>query len=1336
MDFHKRIFHVLLLFSCIPCLYGNTSSPYTFKWVSVPEGLSQTTVYCICQDSLGYIWIGTQDGLNKYNGHNMVVYESEIQDTTTLSSSFIKSLFVDYKNYIWIGGLAGVSRYSYEQDCFKRYKLPGVGNCSEINNICSDKDAIWVSSQIGELYVRSEKNDSFTPVVYQQKEVNKRVSIQKMKSIGHYLYLCGFNGFYRLNKQNYKLEHLFASELSSEMHDFVFDANDEVWLGTREKGLVHLDSQFRFKEQFMHANHANSIIGDKIRALSVNHLGEILIGTYFGLSVLNPNTGNFQNYTNRFNNSSVLSSNSVLTIFTDKDNGVWIGTSLGGVNYYHKENGKFTHVQCNGEQSTLISNTVNCIVQQKDYIWIGYNENGISRFNVKTNKVEHFLADNQGRPITIYKNIRSILPLPDGSLLLGSLFGGLIHFNPQTKQMKTFSDDNTPYSLKDDRISALYNDSRGNIWVGTYNGLFKFDIQNTRFYPFEELYPTLELSSKEINCMIEDHRKALWIGTVNGLNRCELDEKKIDRFVHVVKDSTSITSNRVSAIYEDTNNQIWVGTSKGLNIFQEATRSFVHLTSKEGLLNDMVLTIMEDNNRNLWVSNNKGLTRVVPKTFYCESFTKEDGLGNQQLIAQSAIKLQSGILMFGGINGITFFDPREVEHSIINKKVLFSDLYIGEHRVRPHDRTKILSTHIAQTKEIELNYNQRDFSISFSAVNFNQQSFTYQYKLEGHNTSWLVTDKNSISFFNLPDGEYTLFVKVVPLNNVNDEQYTALSIIILPPWWRSHWMYLVYLFVCCVTAYLIYLKIQIRIRRKNEKFASIIEAEKLKEFQKMRQQLFINISHELKTPLSLIISPLQELYRQVLIDKRTRIHVDMAYSNSRKLNELINQLIDFSKTEQNDINLMIQKGNVRNVLYKVYLSFLTIADAKEIKYDFSSEEEPEPVFFDAYVMERIVTNLLSNAFKFTPNKGVIRIALTYKAEQCCISVADSGAGISKEEIGHVFDRYYTTLSSSGGTGIGLAFVKHLVALHKGTIAIESEKGKGATFTVNIPVNLPVTNKEASSIQFEKKLVLNEDDPEPNTCIAGNRILIVDDNVDMVRYLQDYYNHTNDVVVAYSGSQAVELLERDSFDIIISDVMMPDIDGFTLCKKVKRNLETSHISFVLLTALCDAEFIIKGIYSGADDYITKPFSLKVLDAKLDHMVMLKKKGTELQGQEVLSDSMYTSLEQDFIQKVTQIVNVHIEDAEYRVQDLAEELCMSPSKLNRKFMAMIGKSPVEFIRKIRLRRAVTLLDSQKYSVSEVCYMVGFTTPTYFSVCFKKEFGCSPSNYVPIKASVPKV
>lgn len=1321
----KYIFYIL--FFCVSCLC-HASSIYTFKRISALEGLSQTTVYSICQDSLGYIWIGTQDGLNKYNGHNMVVYESDSQDSTSLSSSFVKSLFVDSKNNIWVGGHSNISRYSYEQDRFKRYELPNIDNDSEINNICTDSQNIWASSQKGDLYIYNEKTDLFEPIVYQQNGVDKRISIQKIKDVGEYLYICGFDGLYKLNKQTRQLIPLYVNNPYSEIHDFVFDTNNEIWLGTREQGLIHLDQNFKLVKQFIHKNNENSIIGNKIRTLTINHAGEILIGTFFGLSVFNPVNGKFANYTNQSNDTSTLTNNSIFTIFIDKNNGTWIGTSIGGINYYHKDNNRFSHIYSNSKPYSLINNPVNCIVQQKQYIWFGYNGDGITRFNISTKEIEHFFTDNQGNPISKYKNISAILPLPDGSLLLGSLFGGVIYFNPQTRQTRAFyKKEESQHSLKDNRTTTLYRDKENNIWVGTYDGLFLFNIKDLSFYSFEELYPSANLSSKEIYCIMEDRHKRLWIGTANGLNRFDPYKKKMELFA-VTKDSLSITSNRISSMYEDSRGRIWIGTSKGINMFKEGTENFIHLTSEEGLPNDMVLAIIEDNSGHLWISTNKGLTRINPETFYNESFTKEDGLKNERFLTQSAIKLPNGELMFGGINGVTLFNPEEIVNSTINQKVLFSDLYVGGQRILPHDQTGILSNHIAKTKEIKLNYNQRNFSIYFSAINFNQQSVVYQYKLDQNNSSWMTTDKNYISFFNLNDGKYKLFVKVVPLNNAKDEQYTTLNITIRPPWWRSYWMYLLYIITGSIIIYSIYLKIQSNIRRKNERLANAIEKEKLKEFQKMRQQLFINIAHELKTPLSLIISPLQELYRQILIDKRTRMCIDMAYTNSCKLNELINQLIDFSKAEQDDINPAIQKGNMRNVLYKTYLSFSSVADAKEIKYNFNVAEEPTDVFFDPYIIERIVTNLLSNAFKFTPNKGKIDIKATYEKEHCHITVTDSGSGISEEKIERIFERYYTTLSDSGGSGIGLAFVKHLVALHKGDISVESIKGEGTTFTVNIPINLPPANKDSLSAEYEQKPVINDDMPEPSTCIIKHHILIVDDNVDMAKYLQNYYGQTNVVSVAYNASQAIELLSEHAFDIVISDVMMPDINGFTLCKRIKHNPETSNIVCILLTALCDAEFIVKGIHSGADDYITKPFSLEVLDAKLSNIIALKRRRA---NPEVLTNApntpIYTSLEEEFVLKVTQIINAHLEDAEYRITDLAEELCMSPSKLNRKFMDIVGKPPIEFIKKVRLQQAKTLLDSQRYSISEICYMVGFSTPTYFSICFKKEFGYSPSSYL---------
>lgn len=1319
-------------FTCIALFLLQTlcaQEQLAFQHISVANGLSQHTVYSFCQDSLGYLWIGTKDGLNKYDGHHMTIYESYSSDTTTLASGLVKSLYTDQQNCIWIGGLATLCRYSYKKDAFKRYKLPDIQPHSEVNNICADDSGIWVTAHTGEIYLYKPEQDHFLPIDYQINGKSERISIQKIIPDKEYLYIGGFDGLYRISKKTLNLEPLFIGSPLSSIHDFLFDYHKEVWLGTKEQGLVHLDANFQLLEQIKETNKPEGIAGDKVRVVDLNAQGEILVGTFYGLSVYNPATRTCRNYTNLPNVGTSLNCNSIISIYQDKNRGIWIGTSLGGANYYHPDNFKFQHYNRENNPAWLINNMVNCIACQGQHLWLGYNENGITRIDTRNGEAIHYRKNRWGEPFIPYRNLRTILPLPDGSLLLGSLFGGVIHFNPQKLHSRTYTT-TAQSSLTDNRISTIYRDSRDCIWVGTYGGLFHLDIHTFHFTPFEKLHPAAPLASKEIRCMIEDSRHRFWIGTNKGLNLYDRKNGKITGFCHSPADSTSLTSNEIICIHEDAAHRLWIGTSKGVNLFREESLDFEHFPREDGLMDNRTLSIQEDNNHHIWVAHNKGLTRIIPDTRHCESFNTQNSLDEQQFLENSTAKLPDGRCLFGGIGGITLFDPHKLTQPGLQSKVIFSNLYVNNQRIRPGDNTGLLRTHIAQTTHIRLQANHRYFSLYYSFVNFTPLLSTYQYRLSGSNYSeWISTSNNRIDFYNLREGEYTLELRMA-LSNLNTySPVTTLHITILPPWWCTTWMYAAYIFIALLAIAALVLRICHKQQKQKEEFAQTLEQQKLKELYQMRKQLFVNISHELKTPLSLIISPLQELYGHLMVDKQSRKCIDLAYENANRLNRLITQLISFSKDDNSQLTLRISQGNLYETIYQTYAAFLHVAEAKKIKYHFQAESDcrSEQSSFDSYIVEHTITNLLSNAFKFTPSGGNITLSLRTNLKYGYITVQDSGTGISKEKELHIFDRYYTTLSDAGGTGIGLAFTHELVSLHQGEITVESSQETGSCFNIRIPLTLPINTekKEAVSVPPKKGNYLY-DHETAFTSIAGFNMLVVDDNVEMATYLYDHYSKQNEVHVAYNATQAFEIIKNKKVDVIICDVMMPGIDGYALCKRVKNHLPTATIPFIFLTAMNGNDFIIKAIHAGADDYITKPFSLTVVNAKLESILF--KSQTKTKAVSVLKKAANgKDMQAEFIEKATRIILSHINDPQYEIKDLALEMNLSVSRLRQKCMDAATMSLADFIRKVRLEKGVELLEGNQHNISEIAYMTGFSTPSYFSLCFRKEYGCSPSEYI---------
>jgi signal transduction histidine kinase/DNA-binding response OmpR family regulator len=897
-------------------------------------------------------------------------------------------------------------------------------------------------------------------------------------------------------------------------------------------------------------------------------------------------------------------------------------------------------------------------------------------------------------------------------------------------------------AISNNNVYALLKDHQNRLWVGTWQGLNRYDETTKTFEKYLFDAKGEQLSSNQITYLFEDSQNRIWIGTFEGVNIFYPEKNIFESYLHVPNDKSSLSHNFINCIMEDSQNNIWIGTNNGLNRFNETERNFHRLTTDDGLKNNVIYGILEDDSQRLWISTNKGIETYNRKDKKFENHFYNDGLQNIQFNTYSFYRLNDGTFLFGGTRGLTVFDPQKIINYPYNNHVLLTGLNINNERIQTKDSDEILNKHINQTKEIVLKHNQNTVTLNYTAINYiNNSDISYLTKLENYDDDWMESGR-SITYLKLPPGEYVFKVKTIQEGEAG-EQVTSLRIRILKPWHLTHTAIFIYVLLTFSVIYIILWFSKERIKTLHQLRGERLEKKQISEINQMKLQFFTNISHEFRTPLTLILSPLEKILENPLPNEWLKQQLLLINKNAGRLQNLIDQLLDFRKSETGKLKLNVCQGDLIHFLNEIFCSFIDFADKNEIQTNFSSQLPKLEILFDKNIIERIVFNLMSNAFKFTPGGGKVDVLVKTEDQWAVIEVADTGIGISQKEISLIFERYYSASAQTdqAGTGIGLALTKHLIELHHGDIKVESTVNKGTKLIVRLPLsNESYSNDELSFGSIitggQKKYLelINEEEPETleiktDTKVEKDTILIVEDHIEILNYLKDNFSADYNIRTATNGKEALKMAEEDYPALIISDIMMPVMNGIQLCKKLKQNIKTSHIPLVLLTAKTTAEDQVIGFDSGADDYISKPFSINVLEAKVSNLIRSRRRLRDYYSQTLEVDPeeiAFNPLDKEILKKSKEIIHNYLSDPEFSVEIFAREIGMSRSNLHLKLKAITGESTSDFIRKIRLAKAVELLEERKYSVSEISYMVGYSSASYFTTTFKKFFGYRPSEH----------
>ncbi|MCD2425083.1 response regulator [Niabella pedocola] len=1345
-----------ILFYCLQIYHFTSGQPLKsiaenryFRTISVDQGLSQSTVFVVQQDHQGFIWVGTQDGLNRYDGKTFTVFRPNKKDSNSLFSNYIRSLYTDQQDLLWIGGNKGVSCYNYKKERFDNYPLPVKPGEWFITSITADpQHRMWIAANSGELYYRDAGSNRFVSFPY---KVNGMPisTIQQLLFIDGHLFLATDKGVYELDPATKTAKARQPAQVNVRINALLRQGQ-LLWMGSENGGLFCLDLKNDQVTNYSHQSQtANSLIDDDIRSLAWDQAGNLWIGTFRGLSILDTRTATFSNFEHQSNRHLTLSQNSVRCIFRDRQNGMWLGTFFGGLNYYHKDDIRFNILSQTTGNVLLNDQVVNVIKEDPaQNIWIGTNDKGINIWNRKTNQLTYVSHAETNANSISSNNIKAIAFDREGHALIGTFNAGLNVIDKRTGIVKKYKHDpSNPFSVNSDMVHALLRDQQDRIWVGTRAGLSRFDQAQQQFIHFDRDPSGKQLSAEGITSLLQDRKGRIWIGTINGMNALSPDLSRLTVFA-----GTTLSNELVNCIAEDQQGRIWAGTRDGLNLFDERQQRFVPYTGTDNAIEGAIFGIQPDDQDGIWISTSKGLIKLYDHFNKLQIFNNQTGMGNMQFSLPAFCKTSDGLVLFGGLNGLIYFYPQSIQLKPFDLQVTFTGLDIFNTHVAPGSSYKVLSNSISETSSLRLSHEYKQFTVYFSTFNYIAPgSIQYHYRLKGFDNGWQVCDNIPKAVYtNLKPGDYTLEVQATgPVGEKSPIR--TLQIRVLPPWWRSNGFYLFLIAALAAIAYIAYRVINERIKAKTALKKERGDREKAEYLSQMKMDFFTNISHEFKTPLTLIIAPLEEMLTKPVPEKKLRKYHERMLGNAKRLYHLVDQLMDFRKTENGLKKLELTEGDIVSFMREIYSSFLELSHQKNIKYYFKANRSAFSCYFDRDAVEKICNNLLSNAFKYTHPGDTVELSFEHRNDQMVITVSDTGVGIASTDHERVFQRFYQVNHSDAnwGSGVGLAFAKSLAELHHGTISIESVPDKGTVFTVQLPVSRDQYQTGEFDANNHYTLLLDnltaaaqapaehKEDTDPEPATHEQQLLIVDDNEQIVDYLSGYFENSFTVVKAYNGQEALLQVAAQAPDIIICDVMMPETDGIQFCKKIKQNIITCHIPVILLTAKSEPTNQVKGLEAGADDYVTKPFSLPVLEAKVQNIIRSRRRLKEYYSAatEIVPENIaLNTLDEDFLRKAITIIEESLSDPEFSVLKFSRSIGMSRSSLYLKLKAITGESTTDFIKRIKFKKAAALLESKEHSVTEVAYMSGFSSLSYFSTSFKQYYGCLPTEYVSNKHVEP--
>lgn len=1279
-----------------------------FSHLSIEDGLSQNSVLSMAQDSIGYMWFVTQDGLNRYDGRSFKTYNKQFEDITRPKFSRLGKIYIDNQNKLWIITNSGkLELYQPKTDSFLSIK-----KFKDVSTIFQDKYYNTYIGTYGNGLFKIDKVTKDTTQLFKPKDLN-RITYD-FYQLDDDIIIATSGTILKL-KQNNQYQSLIKNGNNDIHYSTIEQTQDRtLWFGSYGYGIYYLksdDNKVHTLEKTKNFNIPNDL---NIEDLLVDAKNRLWIASYGnGAYLLDFSNNKLTNFQENKTDPFAIHYNDMLSLYKDNTGIIWLGSDGAGASYYDQHLIKFNVLTNKQMPKNVNIDVVRSIcTDNEDNLWIGTSGKGLTFINNKKNIYKTVSTNNSD----LASNRIISLCYSGNALWIGHQGYGL-NIKEQSGEYKYFP------AISNYTIWRIYSQTPNRSWLCTENkGLILFDKSEGII----EVYNTgnSALTTNNIKTIAQGNSDILWLGTENH------GVFKLNQKTKIISKLESINEPLKSLLYKD--NILWVGTyGKGLLKYNTKTKKLINYTTKHGLPNNVIYGILSDNN-NLWLSSNIGLTRFKlthdTEEPIIENYDNYDGLQALEFNTGAYYKATNGVLYFGGLDGVNWFNPSQISLNMVKPKTIISKL-------------EIFSKDEPLIQNSTYKYNQNTVTFTFSSLHFSQpERNLFKYKLENHDNQWQESGNiNTAHYTNLPPNDYNFKVISSNYDGLWNETPEIYSFTILKPWYLTIWANLIYGLLLLFSILFIYKYLKWRWYMKMQLSFEHEETERLKKLDKFKTKLYTNISHEFRTPLTLISGPIEKQLSRAKLSEEDKEELTLVKQNANRLLNLVNQMLDLSKIESGNLKLKVSEGNLSMLLKQLALAFQYKARDKQIKFSYQIETI-ESAWFDKDVIEKTVSNLLSNAIKYAPKNGIVTFDAVSQEGQLIITVINNGTILSNTDLPKLFQRFYQANKKNDGAGIGLSLVKELAILSHGNIMAHIMNEDDIQFTITLPIErsyynqTEIIHKKHNSI--EQIVELNETDSlseiEGSAAIKKDLpvLLIVEDDSDIRQFIRSNFKLQYKILEATNGKQGITIAIKDIPDIIISDIMMPIADGIELCNTLKHDQRTSHIPIILLTAKVGEKNEIAGLKTGADDYITKPFTIEKLRIRIEKLIQLRQQLQERYSQSFKFQSReieISSIEHQFLVRLQDVLETHITEPDFNAETFSKKMLMNRMQLHRKLKALTKLTTSEFLRSHRLKLAMELLEKSDATVSEIAYQVGFNTPSYFIKSFKKVYGCTPNEYI---------
>lgn len=1338
-----------------------TSSTNSLLAVSLSKvtpdgGISYSQTICIAEDDLGFIWFGTNNGLFLYNSRSITKYHHQQDDENSIPTDRINNIHKDNKGKLWISTEKGLCSYNQKKDNFTQHKIK-----DQFGNYFGEDIGSFFQLPNGEYWISDKKSVAiFNPA-------NNRVIIQNIanKLVEIHLIATDKNGtiwtFY-LDGEIYckpiasNTFYYFGKALPKAIRQVTINEK-QIWIAYESQGVLCLNTDGSIRNHYKTQSSKHlAIPNNHARSITEDHKGQIWVGTYDGIALIR-NDSVVQTITEA--NNFDLPNHSIWSLFEDSQNNMWIGTWMGGLCFYSEFNKSFYHYTRSTPVNSLSNNIVATFVQTPNTpnILIGTEGGSLNSYNSETNEL---------KPLPVYynnsylENIKSLAYDKNETLWIGTYGKGVYYLEKGSKEYKKLK---TPFASGLQALAITAIDE--GLWVSSYNrGVYFYHFDSKTFKQYQNNPVDINsISDNDVRDIAEDKDGNMWFATQNGLNLLKKGSDQFIHYFHQANNNTSISSNYIYSIHTDKKGFLWMGTnSEGVDKFDISTGTCQHfLRGNDNFAYDIVSIIRVKDD--LWFATGNGIIRFNPNTEEVKLYSNHSGIKNNQFNPNALLLSSDNELFFGGSNGMVRFSPKKDKIRATPPGIVITDLFIHNEIILPDTKDGILNNVISKTKQLNLQYWQNSISFKFATNNYiNPHQTVFKYRMLGFNEEWTHVGLNALAkFTNIPAGSYTFEVTTANNDSILNNSPTQIQIRITPPLWKRWYAYLLY-YLILILAILQFRKGTInRQKLKNEMEMSKIKSDSSEQLHQMKLQFFTNISHEFRTPLTLIEGPVNQLLDGANSPEEANKHLHLIKNNTQRLLRLINQFLDFRKIESSDLRLKPVNTDIIAFCHTVFSFFEDHAKQRAFSFNFKSELTKLNMDFDMDKLDKIIFNILSNAFKYSSDNGSITLEIQnnikksndeskhtlslgddINGEFIGISITDTGKGIAKDNLEQVFERFYQVGNNSeNGTGIGLSLTKNYILLHNGQLVVTSEEGKGSIFSIYIPKK-QIGAITTQDVVHSKKLPITSQQIEPSPAYTSPStvndmpenqealILIAEDNNELLEYLESVLQKHFRVAKAHNGKIAYDQTFSLFPDLVLSDIMMPEMDGIELCQKLKNDVRSSHIPVVLLTALDTIKDRISGMNSGADAYVPKPFNDELLIVQINNLLESRKYLRESYSTDDNSwETKYNSIDIDkkLLNNAIKLIEQNITMTDFSIEFMASNLNMSRTHLHRKLKSLTNQSATEFIRSIRLKNAIKLMKEGELKINEIGFAVGFNSHNYFSKSFKKHYGQVPSDYL---------